>query len=106
MALLGKDQLGGQAVPPLVIMDPLLDAFSRPLCHPSKSEWVLRRHKVIGKVLGFNYEGFEPAISNLLWAIEAQHLARKAAVPSRQAMSTRPKGVRELKILLLRLIMM
>uniref|UniRef100_A0A2N9EFL4 Reverse transcriptase domain-containing protein n=1 Tax=Fagus sylvatica TaxID=28930 RepID=A0A2N9EFL4_FAGSY len=42
------------------------------------SDWVQRRQKAIGKVLGANYEGYEQAVIVLLMDIEARHLQRKA----------------------------
>ncbi len=42
------------------------------------SDWVLRRQKAVGKLLGASYEGYEQAVSNLLMDIEARHIQRKA----------------------------
>lgn len=47
-------------------------------------EWVLHRHKAIGKVLVANYEGFEHAITTLLWDIETSHFARKSVAMNTQ----------------------
>jgi hypothetical protein len=62
------------------------------------SDWVQRRQKAIGKVLGANYEGYEQAITVLLMDIEARHLQRKATMTGVQKpMSSGRKGTRELK---------
>jgi hypothetical protein len=62
------------------------------------SDWVQRRQKAIGKVLGANYEGYEQAVTALLMDIEARHLQRKATMTGVQKpMSSGRKGTRELK---------
>jgi hypothetical protein len=62
------------------------------------SDWVQRRQKAIGKVLGANYEGYEQAVTVLLMDIEACHLQRKAnMVGIQKPMSSGRKGSRELK---------
>ena len=62
------------------------------------SDWVLRRQKAIGKLLGANYEGYEQAVEKLLLDIEARHIQRKAnMVGSRKTSSSGRKGCRELK---------
>ena len=62
------------------------------------SDWVQRRQKAIGKVLGANYEGYEQAVIVLLMDIEARHLQRKASMIGLQKpMSSGRKGARELK---------
>jgi hypothetical protein len=62
------------------------------------SDWVQRRQKAIGKVLGANYEGYEQAVTVLLMDIEARHLQRKASMAGLQKpMSSGRKGSRELK---------
>ncbi len=44
------------------------------------SDWVLRKEKGVGKVLGASYEGYEQVVTELLMEIEARHLQRKAAL--------------------------
>jgi hypothetical protein len=62
------------------------------------SDWVLRREKAIGKVLGANYEGYEEAVTELLMDIEARQLQRKANMATIQKpTSSGRKGSRELK---------
>lgn len=70
--------LGGQVVQPLIAAGPFVEAFFEPLCFPSESKWVLRKHKAIGKILGVNYKGYEHAILDLLRDIEAWPLTWKA----------------------------
>ena len=62
------------------------------------SDWVLRKQKAIGKLLGANYEGYEEAVEKLLLDIEARHIQRKAnMVGARKTSSSGRKGCRELK---------
>uniref|UniRef100_A0A2N9HAI3 Reverse transcriptase zinc-binding domain-containing protein n=1 Tax=Fagus sylvatica TaxID=28930 RepID=A0A2N9HAI3_FAGSY len=44
------------------------------------SDWVQRRQKAIGKVLGASYESYEQAVTVLLKDIEARHLQQKATM--------------------------
>ena len=44
------------------------------------SDWVMRKEKGVGKVLGTSYEGYEQAVIELLMDIEARHIERKAAM--------------------------
>jgi hypothetical protein len=62
------------------------------------SDWVMRKHKGVGKVLGASYEGYEQTVMELLMDIEARYLQRKAGlVDSRRPSSSGRKGSRELK---------
>uniref|UniRef100_A0A2N9GEX2 Reverse transcriptase domain-containing protein n=1 Tax=Fagus sylvatica TaxID=28930 RepID=A0A2N9GEX2_FAGSY len=62
------------------------------------SEWVIRKQKGVGKVLGASYEGYEQIVTELLMDIEARYLQRKAGlVDSRRPSSSGRKGSRELK---------
>jgi hypothetical protein len=62
------------------------------------SDWVLRKQKAIGKLLGARYVGYEQAVEDLLMDIEAQHIQRKAnMVGTRRTPSSGRKGCRELK---------
>jgi hypothetical protein len=62
------------------------------------SEWVTRKQKGVGKVLGASYEGYEQTVTELLMDIEARYLQRKAGmVDSRRPSSSGRKGSRELK---------
>jgi hypothetical protein len=62
------------------------------------SDWVMRKHKGVGKVLGASYEGYEQTVMELLIDIEARYLQRKAGlVDSRRPSSSGRKGSRELK---------
>uniref|UniRef100_A0A2N9FZM9 Reverse transcriptase domain-containing protein n=1 Tax=Fagus sylvatica TaxID=28930 RepID=A0A2N9FZM9_FAGSY len=62
------------------------------------SEWVIRKQKGVGKVLGASYEGYEQTVTELLMDIEARYLQRKAGlVDSRRPSSSGRKGSRELK---------
>lgn len=80
-----ENQLGGQAVQPLIAAGPLVDAlFGEASSHEcvssspaeSKSEWEwLRTHKAIRSVLGVSYERFKLATPDLLWDIKARHQA-------------------------------
>ena len=59
------------------------------------SDWVQRRQKAIGKMLGANYEGYEQAVTVLVMDIEARHLQRKASMSGLQKpMSLGRKGAR------------
>jgi hypothetical protein len=48
------------------------------------SDWVQRRQKAIGKVLGASYESYEQAVTVLLKDIEARHLQQKATMAGLQ----------------------
>jgi hypothetical protein len=62
------------------------------------SEWVTRKQKGVGKVLGASYEGYEQTVTELLMDIEARYLQRKASlVDSQRLSSSGRKGSRELK---------
>jgi hypothetical protein len=62
------------------------------------SNWVMRKEKGIGKVLGASYERYEQAVIELLMEIEAKHIERKAAmVGIRKPISSGNKCSRELK---------
>uniref|UniRef100_A0A2N9IUI4 Reverse transcriptase domain-containing protein n=1 Tax=Fagus sylvatica TaxID=28930 RepID=A0A2N9IUI4_FAGSY len=62
------------------------------------SEWVMRKQKGVGKVLGASYEGYEQTVTELLMDIEARYLQRKAGlVDSQRPSSSGRKGSRELK---------
>ena len=62
------------------------------------SDWVMRKEKGVGKILGANYEGYEQAVIELLMDIEARHIQRKAAmVGIRRHTSLGKKCSRELK---------
>ncbi len=62
------------------------------------SDWVQRKQKGVGKVLGASYEGYEQAVTKLLMDIEARHLQRKANLADlRRPPSSGRKCNRELK---------
>ena len=62
------------------------------------SEWVKRKLKGVGKVLGASYEGYEQTVTELLMDIDARYLQRKAGmVDSQRSSSSGRKGSRELK---------
>jgi hypothetical protein len=63
------------------------------------SEWVLRRQKAVGKLLGACYEGYEQAVEDLLMDIEARHIQRKANMfgSRKTTPSSGRKGCRKLK---------
>jgi hypothetical protein len=44
------------------------------------SNWVQRKEKGVGKLLGASYSGYEQAVTKLLMDIEARHLQRKAGM--------------------------
>ena len=61
-------------------------------------DWVQRKQKGVGKVLGASYEGYEQAATKLLMDIEARHLQRKANLADlRRPPSSGRKCSRELK---------
>lgn len=62
------------------------------------SNWVQRKEKGVGKLLGASYSGYEQVVTKLLMDIEARHLQRKAGMigPQRLSSSGR-KCSRELK---------
>jgi hypothetical protein len=62
------------------------------------SDWVLRKEKGVGKVLGASYAGYEQAVTKLLMDIEARHKLRKAEdLSTRRPSSSGRKCSRELK---------
>ena len=64
-------------------------------------DWVMRKEKGVGKVLGASYEGYEQAVIELLMDIEARHIERKAAIVGIQkTTSSGKKCSKELKRLL------
>uniref|UniRef100_A0A2N9I916 Reverse transcriptase domain-containing protein n=1 Tax=Fagus sylvatica TaxID=28930 RepID=A0A2N9I916_FAGSY len=62
------------------------------------SDWVLRKEKGVGIILGASYEGYEQAVITLLMDIEARHIQRKAVmVETRSHTNSGKKCSRELK---------
>uniref|UniRef100_A0A2N9FRM3 Reverse transcriptase domain-containing protein n=1 Tax=Fagus sylvatica TaxID=28930 RepID=A0A2N9FRM3_FAGSY len=107
MVLDGEDPEGQKDLEPLSV-EPLAVAFPSGIENAGDkvgkdyrrkaSDWVLRRQKAVGKLLGASYVGYEQAVEDLLMDIEARHIQRKAnMVGTRRPPSLERKGCRKLK---------
>jgi hypothetical protein len=107
MVLDGEDPEGHKDLEPMSV-EPLVVAFPSGIENVGDkvgkdyrrkvSDWILRRQKAVGKLLGARYVGYEQVVKDLLMDIETRHIQRKAnMVGTRRTPSSGRKDYRELK---------